>query len=350
MNASVSGRSLASRRSPLALPAMQVRHLEGDGPWPAFSAHLHRQGLAPLTAVATQVLQINVGRLCNQTCHHCHVDAGPDRREVMSRGTMQQCLTALEAAAIPVVDITGGAPELNPDFRWLVERCRALDRHVIDRCNLTVLTLPSQRGLIEFLAAHQVEIIASLPCYLEENTDRQRGQGVFSRSVEALQALNQAGYGQPGTGLVLNLVANPLGARLPPNQTELEADIRREMHLRHQVTFNRLYALANLPVSRFLDDLMRSGDYHSYMDLLVQSFNPAAAQNLMCRETLSVSWDGRLYDCDFNQMLDLPVNRGQDAHLDECNIADLAGRRIMTGRHCFGCTAGAGSSCGGSLS
>ncbi|MCZ6600693.1 MAG: arsenosugar biosynthesis radical SAM protein ArsS [Acidobacteria bacterium] len=341
--------SLQSRRSPLARPAVQVRHLEKEAPWPVFQERMSTLGLPPLTATGLSVLQINVGRLCNQTCAHCHVDAGPDRREIMSRPTMEECLRVLEASDIPTVDITGGAPELNPNFRWLVERCRELHRHVMDRCNLTVLTLPSQNGLVDFLARQQVEIVASLPCYQEETTDRQRGQGVFSRSIAALRILNQRGYGRPDSGLILNLVANPVGASLPPPQETLEQSVRRELERRYDITFNHLYTITNVPIGRFLENLMESGTYDSYMERLVQAFNPATVDGLMCRTMISVSWDGRLFDCDFNQMLDLEVNHGARARLADFEPNLLARRRIITGRHCYGCTAGSGSSCGGSL-
>jgi radical SAM/Cys-rich protein len=306
-------------------------------------------GLPPLAASGLSVLQLNIGRLCNQTCAHCHVDAGPDRREIMSRPTMENCLRVLQDSDIPTVDITGGAPELNPNFRWLVERCRQLQRHVIDRCNLTVLTLPSQHGLVDFLARHQVEIVASLPCYQEEATDRQRGQGVFAKSIAAMKLLNRRGYGRPDSGLILNLVTNPVGASLPPPQEALEQTVRAELERRFGITFNHLYTITNLPISRFLEDLLTSGSYNSYMEQLVQAFNPATVDGLMCRTMISVSWDGRLFDCDFNQMLDLEVNHGAPARLADFNPTALASRRIVTGRHCYGCTAGSGSSCSGSL-
>jgi radical SAM/Cys-rich protein len=293
------------------------------------------------------VLQINVGKLCNQTCAHCHVDAGPHRREIMSRETAELCVRVLEQTPIPVVDITGGAPELNPNFRWLVERAKGLGRHVMDRCNLTVLLLPSQADLISFLASHNVEIIASMPCYLEENVNRQRGGGVYQKSIEALQRLNAAGYGKPGSGLLLNLVYNPGGLSLPPPQAALEADYKRELGQRFGVEFNALYTMTNMPISRFLSDLLMQGKYEAYMQKLVGAYNPAAAERVMCRSMLSVGWDGALYDCDFNQMLDLTVNHGAPVHIRDFSRQHLAARRIVTGSHCYGCTAGAGSSCGG---
>ena len=340
---------MSSRHSPLSLPAAQVRQLEGTRGWPTFNRQLADRGLPRLSAAQIQVLQINLGKLCNQTCRHCHVDAGPDRREIMSRDTMARCLEILERTGIGTLDITGGAPELNPGFRWLVEESRRLGRHVIDRCNLTVLTLPAHRDLIPFLARNQVEIIASLPCYLPEQTDAQRGSGVHARSMDALQQLNRAGYGQPGSGLILNLVSNPVGATLPPAQADLEERVRDELRQRHGIVFNKLYTITNLPISRFLEDLIASGDYEEYMDLLVQSFNPATVDNLMCRNMISVSWDGRLFDCDFNQMLDLPAGNGDQASLEQFDLGTLSRRKIVTGRHCYGCSAGTGSSCGGSL-
>jgi radical SAM/Cys-rich protein len=340
--------SLASLAHPLASSEAQLRVLN-DQPRvrERFAQALAESGLAPLTATGITVFQINVGKLCNQSCGHCHVDAGPDRREIMTRETAELCLDALRNSDIPTVDITGGAPELNPNFRWLVEQSRELGRHVIDRCNLSVLLLPSHADLAEFLAAHQVEIVASLPYYLEQQTDAQRGAGVFSKSVEALRKLNALGYGREGSGLRLDLVYNPVGAFLPPAQRSIEADFRRELSRRHAIVFNSLYTITNMPISRFLDFLLRSGNYERYMDKLISAYNPVAAAGVMCRYTISVGWDGILYDCDFNQMLDLPVGFGAPAHIRDFNAALLGGRRITVGQHCYGCTAGSGSSCGG---
>jgi radical SAM/Cys-rich protein len=295
------------------------------------------------------VFQINVGKLCNQTCGHCHVDAGPDRREVMSPETAKLCLAALARTEIPTVDITGGAPELCPSFRRLVEGAHALGRHVIDRCNLTVLLLPSQRDLAEFLAAHRVEVVASLPYYLEAETDAQRGEGIFGKSIEALKRLNDLGYGHSGSGLQLNLVYNPVGAYLPPAQLSIEADFKRELARRHGIVFNQLFTITNMPISRFLEFLLRSGNYEHYMEKLVNAYNPAAAAGVMCRNTLSVGWEGTMYDCDFNQMLELPVNHGVPRHIRDFDPSRLNLREIVIGQHCFGCTAGAGSSCGGTV-
>jgi radical SAM/Cys-rich protein len=287
--------------------------------------------------------------LCNQTCHHCHVDAGPDRREIMTRETAEQCLEVLRETAIPTLDLTGGAPEMNPNFRWLVQQARLLGRQIIDRCNLTILLASGFTDLPEFLAEHAVEVVASLPCYLEENTDRQRGDGVYQKSIAALRRLNELGYGKPGTGLLLTLVFNPGGPSLPPHQETLEAAYRRELRTRHGIEFSRLFVITNMPISRFLDDLLQSGRYEQYVQKLIDAFNPLAVDQVMCRTTLSVDWTGRLFDCDFNQMLDLPVIADVPRHVADFDWERLAERSIVTGRHCFGCTAGAGSSCQGSI-
>jgi radical SAM/Cys-rich protein len=315
--------------------------------FPLFEDKLRTAGLFPLTATGISVFQINVGKLCNQTCRHCHVEAGPDRKERMTRETAELCMAALEKTSIPTVDITGGAPELNANFRYLVERSRELGRHVMDRSNLTVLLLPSQAGLAEFLAQHQVEIIASLPYFLEQQTDAQRGLGVFSKSIEAIRMLNALGYGTPGSGLTLNFVFNPAGAFLPPAQHAIEADFRRELRRRYGIEFNSLYALANVPIGRFRDFLDASGNYEPYMQRLVQAYNPVAAAGVMCRYTLSIGWDGTLYDCDFNQMLGLETNHGAPAHIRDFSVEMLNRRQIVTGQHCYACTAGGGSSCTG---
>jgi radical SAM/Cys-rich protein len=310
---------------------------------------MRQAGLDPLQATGITVFQINVGKLCNQTCRHCHVDAGPDRKESMSRETAALCVTMLAKTDIPTVDITGGAPELNPNFRWLVEQATQLKRHVIDRCNLSVLLLPSQADLGGFLARHRVEVIASLPYFRAFQTDAQRGDGVFDKSIEALQVLNRLGYGREDSGLTLNLVYNPVGAFLPPAQEAIEGQFRRQLQRAHGVTFNHLYTITNMPISRFLEFLLNSGNYEDYMERLANAFNPAAAAGVMCRYTLSVGWDGTLYDCDFNQMLDLTVNHGAPSHLRDFDPAKLHARRIVIGNHCYGCTAGSGSSCGGAV-
>jgi radical SAM/Cys-rich protein len=342
-------RSLAGQGHPLAVVSEQHRVLCPGGRFRPFEAALEGSGLAPLTALGLHVLQMNLGKMCNQTCKHCHVDAGPDRTEVMTRATMELCLRALAATDIPTVDLTGGAPEMNPHFRWLVEQIGALGRHVIDRSNLTILTVGGFRDLPEFLARHRVEVIASLPYYLARNTDAQRGDGVFAASIAALRRLNDLGYGHEGTGLELDLVYNPTGAFLPPRQAAVEPDFRRELLARHGVVFNRLFVLTNLPINRFLEFLLRTEQYDAYMQRLVGAYNPAAAAGVMCRTTLSVGWDGRLYDCDFNQMLELPLAPDGPQHIADFDPLRLAGRRITTGLHCYGCTAGAGSSCGGEV-
>lgn len=332
--------SLLRRGDPLSDPAEQLRQLaprHGQAPFPA-----------RLLATGVEVLQVNVGRVCNQTCAHCHVDAGPDRRESMSRATMQQCLDVVARHKVPTLDVTGGAPEMNPHFRWLVGEARALGARVIDRCNLTILLAPGYTDLPEFLAGHAVEVVASLPCYLPANVDKQRGEGVYDKSIEAVRRLNAAGYGVRD-GLTLTLVYNPVGPSLPPPQAALEADYRRELRERFGVEFTRLYTITNLPVSRFLGDLLRTGRYEAYMEKLISAYNPLAAENVMCRTTLSVGWDGRLFDCDFNQMLDLGLSPGAPRHIADYAHDAVASRRIVTAQHCYGCTAGSGSGCGGSL-
>jgi radical SAM/Cys-rich protein len=340
--------TLLRQRNPLADPVNQRRVLSSD-PHQPFEQAIANTGQGPLRATSIQVLQVNVGKLCNQTCRHCHVDAGPERREVMNRETMQLCLDALAKTDIPTLDITGGAPEMNPHFRWLVEQARALDRHVIDRCNLTILMGPGYQDLPTFLARHRVEVVASLPCYLPQNTDRQRGDGVFAKSITALRRLNEMGYAQPGSGLVLTLVYNPVGPSLAPQQAALEDAYRQELFAHYGVVFTRLFTITNMPISRFLDDLIRTDRYGEYMEMLVAAFNPEAAAGVMCRTTLSVGWDGRLYDCDFNQMLDLDLAHGLPRHIRDFEQELLSGRRIVTSQHCYGCTAGSGSGCRGAI-
>ncbi len=336
----------------LANPREQVSLLESDLVTPAFQNVLSRHGCHGLQATTLQVLQINVGKVCNQTCTHCHVDAGPDRRENMSENVADSCLNLLQRAKISTLDITGGAPEMNPQFRRLVTGAHAIGCRVIDRCNLTILVAPGYTDLPEFLAEHQVEIVASLPCYLEANVDKQRGDRVFQRSLEALHRLNDLGYGMPESALKLTLVYNPTGYSLPPSQQKLEDDYRRELRNRYGIEFTQLFTITNMPISRFLADLSESGKYDAYMQKLVEAFNPTTVDGLMCRTMLSVDWLGNLFDCDFNQMLDLPIV-GRDAtnilNLSDQSLAELQSRSIVTNKHCFGCTAGAGSSCSGSL-
>ena len=343
------GLTLKARDNPLSSAAGQLRVLSAPNGFKPFQETMSAAGLHPLRSTGIRVFQINVGKLCNQACAHCHVDAGPDRRESMTQETAELCISALEGTDIPAVDITGGAPELSPVFRRLVERATALGRKVSDRCNLSVLLLPSQADLGEFLARHRVEVIASLPYYRAAQTDAQRGEGVFGRSLEALRRLNGLGYGRPGSGLVLDLVYNPVGAFLPPRQEEIEARFKREMERHHGIVFNHLYTITNMPISRFLEFLLRTGNYEGYMERLANAFNPAAAAGVMCRHTLSVGWDGTLHDCDFNQMLELTTGFGAPAHIRDFDPGKLTSRRIVTNNHCYGCTAGTGSSCGGSI-
>jgi radical SAM/Cys-rich protein len=343
------GLSLRARGNSLSQASEQLRILGRANGIPSFEEKMRAVGLDPLHATGITVFQINVGKLCNQTCHHCHVDAGPDRKEIMTREIAELCIGALAKTDIPNVDITGGAPELNPNFRWLVEQAVGLGRHVIDRCNLTVLLLPSQADLANFLAQNRVEVIASLPYFREAQTDAQRGDGVFAKSIAALCKLNELGYGKEGSGLVLNLVHNPVGAFLPPKQQAIEAQFRCELQRCHGVSFNNLYTITNMPISRFLEFLLASGNYEGYMQRLVNAFNPTAAAGVMCRYTISIGWDGTLYDCDFNQMLDLPVSFGAPNHVRHFDAVLLHKRRIVTCNHCYGCTAGSGSTCGGSI-
>jgi len=308
----------------------------------SFATEVAGSGHAALTSERPGVLQLNLGKRCNQSCHHCHVDAGPDRREVMSDAVLEASLALLQRAAIPVLDITGGAPELHPRFRELVMRARAAGVHVMDRCNLTITRTKGHADLPEFFRDHRVEVVASLPWWRQTETDAQRGDGVFEASIAALHRLNEVGYGRRPE-LILTLVTNPAGAFLPPRQDALERDYKRELGRRFGIEFTRLYTITNMPISRYLEWLVDSGRVESYLQKLAASFNPRTLDGLMCRTTLSVGWDGRLYDCDFNQMLELPLARS----IFDVELAELAGRPIQTAAHCFGCTAGSGSSCGG---
>lgn len=313
-----------------------------------FQQKLAAHGLE-LRAASVETLQVNVGKLCNQACKHCHVDASPKRTEIMTRETAEQVLEALQRHRIPSLDLTGGAPELNPSFRWLVTQARALDTHVMVRHNLTVMFEPGQEDLPDFFRAHQIEVISSLPYFQEQQTDAQRGNGVFTKSIEAIRKLNAVGYGVEGSGLLLNLVYNPVGAFLPPAQSAIEADFKRELLTRYGLTFNHLYTITNMPIKRFLEYLRRSGNEERYLRKLVEAFNPSAVAGVMCRSLVSVDWTGKLYDCDFNQMLELSVADEVPQTIAEFDSVKFAERRIVTGAHCFGCTAGAGSSCGGAV-
>ncbi len=302
-----------------------------------------------LRAGALETLQVNVGKLCNQACKHCHVDAGPKRKEIMTRETIEEVLSAVRRFRIQTLDVTGGAPELNPSFRYLVEEARQAGAHVIVRHNLTVMFEPEQDDLPEFFRAHKVEVVSSLPYFLEQQTDAQRGGGVFGKSIEALRRLNSVGYGTGKSDLILNLVYNPVGAFLPPSQTAIEADFKHELLARYNISFNHLYTITNMPIKRFLDYLRRSGNDEKYMRKLVEAFNPGTIAGLMCRSLVSVDWTGKLYDCDFNQMLELGVANELPQHIRDFDPAKFAERSIRTAAHCFGCTAGAGSSCGGAV-
>jgi radical SAM/Cys-rich protein len=347
-------KSLKSRGDDLSLPQNQVKLLSkvnGEGyEAPLFVDKLREIDLFPLRPTDLEILQINVGYMCNLTCDHCHVDAGPDRKEIMTRDTMELCLRAIDLSNVHTVDLTGGAPEMNPDFEWFVEELTKRNVTTIVRSNLTILVSNKKyKKYPEFFKKHKVVVIASLPCYTKENVDKQRGDGVFDESIEALKALNAIGYGIEGSGLELDLVFNPGGASLPPPQEKLQEDYKRELLEYFGIEFNKLFTITNLPISRFLEFLLAAGRYEEYMNNLANAFNPSAAMGVMCRNTLSVSWDGDLFDCDFNQMLDLKVTNGAPRHIKDFNLELLSGRNIVLNQHCYGCTAGAGSSCQGSL-
>ena len=314
-----------------------------------FSDRLAAEGVN-LRRPRPEILQVNVGKLCNLTCVHCHVNAGPKRKEIMTRATIDRIIDWLAKTEIRTVDLTGGAPEMIPDFRYFVERAKALQpsRHIIDRCNLTILLEPGYENLAEFLAERKVEIIASMPCYSPENVNAQRGEGVFEGSIAALQLLNSLGYGiHPD--LPLHLIYNPVGAFLPASQAELEADYKRELKEHFGIVFNKLYTLTNLPVGRFAAYLRHNNKLEQYMNMLIEEFKPATIDGLMCRNTISVGWRGEVYDCDFNQQLDMQWKNGHEMFLWDVDPGKIENREIMTGDHCFGCTAGAGSSCGGAI-
>ena len=330
-----SGAGQRARLAEVALPRTFEGALEGSALW-------------PLRPTRIEILQINVGKRCNQTCRHCHVDAGPDRKEVMPREVVEGVLAFLERARIPTLDITGGAPELHPDFREIVVRAAASGARVMHRCNLTAVLLPNYADIPALLATHCVEIVASLPYFQGRETDAQRGDGVFEESIESLRRLNAIGYGM-GTGLVLDLVTNPVGTFLPGDQRALELRWKAEMRRRYGIEFDRLFTITNIPISRYLEFLEERGKTAEYLTTLANAYNPMAAASVMCRNTLSVGWDGVLYDCDFNQMLDLPVDGAVPRTIFDADRALLEGRSIVVGPHCFACTAGAGSSCGGAV-
>lgn len=311
----------------------------------SFETRMMEIGQFPLKPTSIDIFQVNLGKMCNQVCAHCHVDAGPDRKEIMTKETMMQCLDALRDSNIETVDLTGGAPEMNPNFRWFVEELSAIGKKIMVRCNLTIiLANPKYNDLPDFFKKHKVNVVSSLPYFTARRTDAQRGEGVFEKSIKALQMLNEVGYGKNDSDLKLDLVYNPAGAFLPGDQISLESQFKKKL-LEYEIVFNDLFAITNLPVSRFLEYLVKSEKYQDYMNELVNAFNPAAALGVMCRNTISIGWDGYLFDCDFNQMLDLKVNA--PSHISEFDSKALEQREIVLNQHCYGCTAGAGSSCGG---
>lgn len=344
-------KSLKALQHALADAGHQIDILEHEKDLPLFTDKMKQAGLLPLLPSQPEIFQVNVGKMCNQVCKHCHVDAGPDRKEIMTKETMQLCLDVLtNNPSFKTVDLTGGAPEMNPDFKWFVSEIKKLNRHIIVRCNLTIILANKKyHDLPEFFKQHEIEVVSSLPFYTQDRTDRQRGNGVFEDSIKALQMLNAVGYGMEGTGLLLNLVYNPAGAFLPPSQIALEKEYKDALLERYNIQFNQLYVITNMPISRYLDYLLVSGNYSSYMEKLIQAFNPVAAANVMCRNTISVGWDGYLYDCDFNQMLDLKVGCSGSDHLSKYSSSTISQREIILNQHCYGCTAGSGSSCGGAV-
>jgi len=346
--------SLKARQDSLAQTEKQLEILSDgifkDGSLPTFKEKVKSSNLPPIRPTALEILQINVGYMCNQVCSHCHVDAGPDRKEIMSHETMEQILTVLQNKTIKTLDLTGGAPEMHPEFRWFVEEIRKTDvQEIIVRSNLTIILANKKyHDLPEFFAKHKVHIISSLPFYKRGKTDKQRGDGVFDSSIKALQMLNKVGFGIAKGSLKLDLVYNPSGAFLPGDQKALELDFKKALKEDFDIEFNQLFSITNLPISRFLDYLIASENYEEYMYSLVEAFNPMAVKNVMCTNTISVSWEGFLFDCDFNQMLDLKVDTST-THISDFNTYVLSDRNIRLSQHCYGCTAGAGSSCQGSI-
>lgn len=347
-------KSLKSRQDSLAQTEKQLEILNGgifeDGTLPTFKEKVKNSNIQQVRPKGLEILQINVGYMCNQVCSHCHVDAGPDRKEIMTQETMEQILQVLRNSKINTVDLTGGAPEMHPQFRWFVEEIRKTEvEEIIVRSNLTIILANKKyNDLPEFFAEHKIHVISSLPFYKRNKTDRQRGDGVFDSSIKALQMLNAVGFGLPNSELQLDLVYNPSGAFLPGDQKALELDFKKALDEDFNIKFNLLFTITNLPISRFLDYLIASENYEEYMHALVDAFNPSAVGNVMCTNTISVSWEGFLFDCDFNQMLDLKVD-STIAHISEFNSTALDDRNIRLSQHCYGCTAGAGSSCQGSI-
>ena len=347
-------KSLKKRNSELANIQKQLDILSNSifqsGDLPTFKNKITETGQFPLRPKPLEILQINVGYMCNQVCAHCHVDAGPDRKEIMTRETMMQCLEVIKKTGAHTLDLTGGAPEMNPDFRWFVEEAAKVGiKDFIVRSNLTIMRANKKfYDLPEFFKKHNIHVVSSMPHWTRGKTDKQRGEGVFNKSIEALKMLNDVGYGMPGSSLRLDLVYNPSGAFLPGDQSALEKDFKKALLEDFDIHFHNLFAITNLPISRFLDYLIASENYEDYMYALVEAFNPGAVSNVMCTNTLSVSWDGWLYDCDFNQMLDLKV-AVKSKHISQYNEELLQNRHIVISQHCYGCTAGAGSSCQGTV-
>lgn len=346
-------KSLKALANSLADSQNQIEILERNPErFTPFTDKLETINRLPLKPSQLEVFQINMGKMCNQVCKHCHVDAGPDRKEIMTRETMQQCIDIIaNNDTFTTVDLTGGAPEMNPHFRWFVTELKNAkkDIHIIVRCNLTIIRANKRfYDLPEFYKEHDIEVVSSLPSYTADRTDRQRGDGVFEDSIKALQMLNEVGYGKEETGLELNLVYNPAGAFLPPAQEALEREYKEALKKDFGIEFNGLFAITNLPISRFLDYLIVSGNYEKYMEKLIEAYNPATVEGLMCRNTLSIGWDGYIYDCDFNQMLELKV-ACKSQHISEFDGKELTERDIIVNQHCYGCTAGSGSSCGGTV-
>lgn len=347
-------KSLVVRNNELANTDNQLAYLNSSlftsQQLPTFKDSISKCGAFPLKPHNLQVLQVNVGYLCNQVCAHCHVDAGPDRKEIMTRNTFDIILTILANNPINTLDITGGAPEMNPNFRYFVVEAHKIGvKNIMVRSNLTIITANKiYHDLPDFFAQHQVQVVSSLPFYKKEPTDKQRGKGVFDKSIEALKMLNNVGYGKANSGLVLDLVYNPAGAFLPPKQSDLEKEFKKSLFNEYQIEFNKLFAITNLPISRFLEYLLISNNFEDYMQTLIDAYNPNTLQNVMCRNTISVNWNGYLYDCDFNQMLGLKVNSDIN-HITNFNNQLLQNRSIAISQHCYGCTAGAGSSCTGTI-
>lgn len=346
-------KSLQARNNDLANTQRQLEILSNGifkDELPTFAQKIKETGQFPLRPKSLEILQINLGYMCNQVCAHCHVDAGPDRKEIMTKETMQQCLEVIKNTGAHTLDLTGGAPEMNPNFRWFVEEAaKAGIKDFIVRSNLTIIRANKKYyDLPEFFKKHNVHIVSSMPHYTRGKTDKQRGDGVFDKSIKALQMLNDVGYGKEGSSLQLDLVYNPSGAFLPGDQMALERDFKKALDEDFGIVFNNLFAITNLPISRFLDYLIASENYEDYMYALVEAYNPMAVENVMCTNTLSVSWDGYLYDCDFNQMLNLKV-ASKVQHISTYNESLLQNRKIIINQHCYGCTAGAGSSCQGTV-